>query len=569
MGIEVLDPGVVSKIAAGEVVERPASVVKELVENSLDAGARAIEVEIIGGGCDLIRVADDGEGIPRRDLPRALRRHATSKITSLEDLDRVSTLGFRGEALASISAVSALTLSSRHAEDSHGYQVSAVVGEAGALFAVSRAIGTTVMVERLFFNVPARRKFLRSAAAEAGQISQVLNQFALAYPEVAFKLVSDGRLVLATSGSGDALDAAFGVLGREVAEALLLVEASVETDQPSRRLAARIRGHVADTRVTRSARTGVWLFINRRPIRSRSFLHAVEEGYHTLLETGRHPVAVLNLDVPPFEVDVNVHPAKWEVRLLRERLIYGGLRDAVRAALVSSGGWARPIGQVESANAGDASMPVRLVDAAVADASVAPEVAGAGGRRLPILRVLGQVAQTYIVAEGEHGLYLVDQHAAHERVLLDRLLKAPRGEADSQLMLEPESLSLDALEAEFAAASRDDLESLGYRLEEFGKETVLLRGVPGGLPEGRAIEALKATLADLSSEAQLADRREQLAIALSCRSAVKAGQTLSPEEMRALIADLEEADITRHCSHGRPTAILLSHSQLEREFGRR
>jgi len=574
MNIQILSPDVVAKIAAGEVVERPSSVVKELVENSLDAGARRISVEVVAGGCDLIQVADDGRGIPRDELGLAVARHATSKIRSVEDLNATATLGFRGEALASIAAVSELTLASRPASSPAAHQLRVRGGELLDVSPVARAPGTTVTVERLFFNVPARRKFLRSAASESSQVAHLLSQFALAYPEVAFQLTVDGRRSLTTSGGGDFLEAAVAVLGREVVPALLSLEATLQTDLSPRSVVARLSGYVAAPTVSRATRTGIWLFVNRRPVRSRTLVHAVESGYQTLLQAGRFPIAVVNLQVPPTEVDVNVHPAKAEVRLLRERLIYGGLRDAVHRVVGGDAPWGKEVDHFSpapwDADQREApSSPPRLIDAPLSAApSGAAEDAMAGGRRLPILRLIGQVAQTYIVAEGERGLYLIDQHAAHERVLYGRLMKAMGQEGNTQLLLEPVSLELTPEHWDLAVAAASALEALGYRLEPFGERTLLVRGIPSELPHGQAIQVLQESLSDISEEGAETDWRERMAVALSCRGAVKAGQSLSAEEMRALVEALEESDITQHCSHGRPTAILLSHSRLEREFGR-
>jgi DNA mismatch repair protein MutL len=570
MTIQLLSPEVVAKIAAGEVVERPSSAVKELIENSLDAGARSIQIEIVAGGCDLIRVSDDGAGIDRDDLKSALLRHATSKIQGIEDLGRVRSLGFRGEALASIAAVSDLSLVSRPRGGS-AHRIAVSEGREEGISGASRSHGTTVTVERLFFNLPARRKFLRSAASESNQVAQVVSQFALSYPEVAFELISDARALIRTEGRGDSISGILGVLGQEVAAALLPVEAIVHSDQDTTLPAAVVRGHVANPSVSRASRSGIWLFVNRRPIRSRSLSHAVEEAYRTLLQVGRFPVAVIDLEVPPWEVDVNVHPAKAEVKLLRERLIYGGLRNAVRAAVTAGTQWARDIKpgvddqELDSASPEPASP--RLIDAPIAATST-PEEASAG-RRLPILRLMGQVAQTYIVAEGEQGLYLIDQHAAHERVMLSQLLNSSRLEPNTQLLLEPVAIDLAPGQSSLSAPVWDALRSLGFELESFGERSLLVRGVPGGLPQDRAVEALRGALEDLAEEATATDWRERVAISLSCRSAVKAGQPLSLEEMRALVEALEEADINQHCSHGRPTAIVLSRTQLDREFGRR
>ncbi|HEX2986864.1 MAG TPA: DNA mismatch repair endonuclease MutL [Chloroflexota bacterium] len=585
MGIHLLSADTVGKIAAGEVVERPASVVKELLENSLDAGARTIHLEIAGGGTDLIRIADDGCGIPRDELPLALERHATSKISSAEELSSISTLGFRGEALASIAAVSELTVLSRTAGEASAFQLRSNGGVTGPATVSARAVGTTISVERLFYNVPARRKFLRTNAAEAAQVAQLVSQYAIAYPEVAFQLQIEGRKSLTTPGSGNPLDAAMQVLGKDVAGFLLPVEASTEVDHAQGRTAIRVSGYVADPGVSRASRSSIWLFVNRRFIKSHSLSFAVEESYQTLLQVGRHPIAFVNLQVPPTEVDVNVHPTKTEVRLLRERAIYATLRDAVRETLAGGSSWAQQVSGLEAPQEKIApwetipptspptpgqspvSMP-RLIDTAITANAAAP-AAPVGGHRLPILRLMGQVAQSYIVAEGEQGLYLIDQHAAHERVLLERLHQSMDREGNTQLLLEPIVLEVTALQREIAEAAGSALESLGFRLEPFGEQSILVRGIPSELPSSRAVQALEQSLQELTDNAGEADWRERMAVALSCRSAVKAGQPLSAEEMRALVEALEEAGINQHCSHGRPTAILLSRSQLEREFGRR
>jgi DNA mismatch repair protein MutL len=570
MTIRPLSSEVVAKIAAGEVVERPSSVVKELLENSLDAGARSIQVEIVAGGCDVIRVSDDGAGIDRSELRLALQRHATSKMWGIEDLGRIRSLGFRGEALASIAAVSDLTLTTRP-QGGQAHQIAAVGGIEGEISAASRSPGTSITAERLFFNLPARRKFLRSAASEANQVAQVVSQFALAYPEVAFDLVSDGRTLIRTEGTGDGVAAALGVLGQEVAAALLPVEAIVRGDHDSGLPAAIVRGHAADPSVSRGTRSAIWLFVNRRPVRSRALSHAIEDAYRTLLLAGRFPIAVINLEVPPLEVDVNIHPAKAEVKLLRERLIYAGLRDAVREAVTAGPRWAREAGSMSGAGQLDSDTATpeapRLLEG-----PLAPPPSAQGrleGRRLPILRLMGQIAQTYIVAEGEQGLYLIDQHAAHERVLLGRLLRAEDRDRGTQLLLEPVSIDLPMGQSVLGEPSLAALASLGFEVELFGERSLLVRGVPGDLPRDQVLEALRGALEEVSGEPSPANWRERMAISLSCRSAVKSGQMLSAEEMRALVEALEETDINQHCSHGRPTAVILSRSQLDREFGRR
>ena len=572
MAIVQLDPEVVAKIAAGEVIERPVSVVKELVENALDAGAKRVRVELVAGGCDLIRVADDGCGIAEEELVPAVQRHATSKIASLDDLGRIATLGFRGEALASIAAVSEMAITSA-VENGAAHTIRLLGGEVKSITPASRSRGTTVVVERIFFNLPARRKYLRSAASESSQSAQLLSHLAMAYPDVSFELLVDGRRTLFTPGSGDPMEAAVAVLGREVSAALMPVDATVQARSPGEGVAARVTGYVARPPVSRPTRSGIWLTVNRRPVRSRALVSAVEGGFEGLLMVGRHPIAVLDLQVPPWEVDVNVHPTKSEVRLLRERLIYGGMRDAVRAVVASDERWAQEVaglGRVEHGSDPVDEPRLQLGDAEVGSHALArtADVVGSG-RRIPILRLIGQVAQSYIVAEGEAGLYLIDQHAAHERVLLERLRRAMGREEQVQLLLEPAVVDLTAGQLELARAALGALEELGFRLEPFGESSILVRGVPAQLPQGMAVKALREAIEELVEERGILDWRERVAVALSCRSAVKAGQVLSHEEMRALVESLEEADITQHCSHGRPTAVLLSHTQLEREFGRR
>lgn len=573
MPIRVLGPDIIGKIAAGEVVDRPASAVKELVENALDAGATSVQVELAAGGSDLIRVADNGVGIPAGELWLAVQRHATSKVSSAEDLTTIASLGFRGEALASIAAVSNLTLLSRPAGEGTAHQIRVEGGDVGPASAAARAPGSTVTVERLFFNVPARRKYLRSPTGETAQIASMLGQMAVAYPEVAFELVSEGRRLLSTPGTGGVTEAARAVLGGSVASALVPIHLALRGDGAPDDALALIQGAVAQPKVSRATRSGIWLFVNRRPVKNRSLLFAVEEAYVTLLQVGRHPVAIVDVRVPLSEVDVNIHPTKAEVRLLRERLVYGGLRDAVRGALVRSPSWGKELsglGVPSAPTAGDetrAHYSSALLDVSPTAAPDPHQGMSVGGARLPILRLIGQVAQTYIVAEGEHGLYLIDQHAAHERVLLDRLLKEA-GEGSCQMLMEPVLAELTAEQWEAAARAMDQLASVGYRLERFGERSLLIRGVPGELPPGQAVSALEQALTDLVDEKVGPDWRERIALRLSCRGAVKAGQSLTFQEMKALVEALEESTITQHCSHGRPTAVLLSHRQLEREFGR-
>lgn len=548
--IRVLSSEVAAKIAAGEVIERPASVVKELVENAIDAGARKIDVDIAGGGVDHILVADDGVGIPSAEVGLAFQRHATSKLRSVEDLARVTTLGFRGEALPSIAAVAEVSMVTRHSAEPMGTEVLLSGGRVVSQKPAAREPGTTITVRDLFARLPVRRKFLRSRSAETSHVVQWVSQFCLAYPSVRFTLRSDGRELLSTAGRGDLRDAAAEVLGPDVARQMVQAEESAGMDVDGRReVRVRVSGLVGEPSLHRPSRSGISIFVNGRWVRNRSLSHAVEEAYSTLVPTGRFPVVVLDVRVPSEDLDVNVHPQKTEVKLLRESLVYRCVQMAIRGALRSVAGlrWGGEPGLDDSPQNGHGL------------------ARGAGEG----LVVLGQAARTYIIAEGEAGLYLVDQHAAHERVLLEQLRASIARQDSSQLLLQPEVVELGLRQATALASRLDDLRALGFIVEEFGPRSLLVRGVPAALAERDPLKALCEAAGALADEAPQQDWRERLSVLLSCKTAVKAGDVLSVEEMRALIGRLREAELCDTCSHGRPTAILLTHTQLEKEFGRR
>lgn len=549
--IRVMDAHLAAKIAAGEVIERPASVVKELVENAIDAGARHVRIEIDGGGAERILVADDGIGIAHDEVELAFRRHATSKLHAEDDLNALSTLGFRGEALPSIAAVADVTCSTRSVSDAVGIQLRI---DSGALEAtpLARQPGTTMVVENLFVRFPARRKFLRARGAEAAACLQAVSPLVVAFPDVQFTLLIDGREALRSPGDGELRHAAVAVLGSEVADYLIDVPPTTvdgERGQPI----VEVRGVCAAGSYHRPSRSGVVVLVNHRPVANRSLSFAVVEAYGSLVPIGRQPVAVIDIRVPPDEVDFNVHPSKLEVKLLRERAVYAAIQRALRATL-STEDWSVPTWSQDADADGD------ILD---------------GADRLRELRVLGQAGRTYVIAEGEAGVYLVDQHAAHERVLLEDFRAALAGRTEQQLLLEP--LVLDVPPAAVAVASDavDDLRRLGFDLEPFGPKQLLVRAVPGVLSERQPHRVLSETLSAVSANThglvldQHAGWAERLALVLSCKSAIRAGDVLAVPEMESLLRRLGEATLCRTCAHGRPTAILLSHAQLEREFGRR
>lgn len=586
MPIRVLETQVAAKIAAGEVVERPASAVKELVDNAIDAGATNIRVDVREGGLRLIRVTDDGSGIAGDEVELAFARHATSKISSAEDLHNVRSLGFRGEALHAIAAVAQVTLTTKTAQDEAATTVRLENGQVVQRSRRGAPDGTAVAVENLFAAVPARLKFLKSPASETGRISDVVTQYALAYPAIKLSLVVDGRLVFQSAGSGRLADVLTRVFGVGTARGMIEL-----AGEPAAESGIRVGGYISQPAVTRSTRSYMSFFVNRRWVQSRMLSFALEEAYHTLLQVGRHPIAVINIDLPPDQVDVNVHPAKSEVRFMREREVYAALQKAVRAALLSSAGipiaaayphgespaaparWIAPTPQQAAFEIFRGPQPIDAAGHSPLAAPPSGETAAdpASPTKLPPLRLLGQVAQTYIIAESPEGVYLIDQHSAHERIVYERLMaEFQRQVVSAQGLLDPLSLELTPRQAIVVQRHREQLAELGFEIEPFGATAILVRAVPAFLPKNDITQALRAILDDMIDESGNPDAwREALIISITCHSAVRAGQSLSPDEQRELLLQLERTTLPRTCPHGRPTMILLSQAQLEREFGRR
>jgi DNA mismatch repair protein MutL len=585
MPIRVLSEEVASKIAAGEVVERPVSVVKELVENSIDAEASQIKVEVRQGGRRLMRVIDDGMGIPADEVEVAFARHSTSKIASVEELSSIATLGFRGEALASIAAVSQLTVVTRTAEEDVGTLLRLEGGRVTQRQKKGCPQGTVLTVENLFYNVPARLKFLRTEATERKHIDSLIYRYAMAYPRLRFSLLNDGRLTFQSLGSGELYDVLIKVYGLEVAQQMLEVRSPETTDSghgTSDPGPVDVYGYVSSPSLHRANRSYLTFFVNGRWVQDRMLSYAVSEAYHTLLPTGRHPIVVLRVELDPSQVDINVHPTKSEIRFLNSNVVFAAVQKAVRRTLVDRAAIPRMTGLPTQWPTLDAERRRRLVDVGgergiqtrlALEAQRAPGVEVpsafefAEHAKLPPLRVLGQVAQTYIIAEGPEGLYLIDQHAAHERVLYERLMaERAKMAVTSQALLEPLTMELASVAGE---ESLELLHQLGFDIEPFGGETCLVRSVPAMLAKGDIIEAIVEIVDGLSEEGTAESGEERALISLICHSAVRAGKTLSIEEMRDLIRQLEETAMPRTCPHGRPTMIHLSAAQLAREFGRR
>ncbi len=544
MPIKVLAREVISKIAAGEVVERPASVVKELVENSLDAGASQIAVEAQGGGVSLIKVTDNGSGIPIGDVELAFHRYTTSKIDTLPDLEKISTLGFRGEALPSIAAVAEVEIVTHTAGEAVGTYLHLRNGATVKKEKRSRPRGTTITVHYLFRHFPARLKFLKSTTTENSHIANLVSQYALAFPKVRFNLSLDGRLTLHTPGNGDLRDVVAEVYGVDTAQQML------EIDRAG--LFPIVAGLVSPASLARSSRGYLSFFVNRRWVRSSLLARAAEDAYQGLLMTGKHPIVVLNVSLPPQEIDVNVHPTKTEVKFRNSQIIYTSVEKAIRKVLVKA-----PLPKVKTTTPPATSSPSLW-------ATKGTEITS-----LPILRVVGQLAGSYIMAEGPEGLYLVDQHAAHERVLFEKILaQRSQQKVEIQGLLEPVTIELSPGQEEVLKTKGELLNEFGFSLEPFGGRSYLLRAVPAIIKEGNLAEAVRTSLDSLTSDEEPLRREEKLAQSLACHSAIKAGDSLTAEEMRELIKQLEQTTQPRTCPHGRPTMIHLSSRQLEREFGR-
>ena len=578
--IQVLPPVAAERIAAGEVVERPASVVKELLENSLDAGARRITIEIEDAGHRLIRVSDDGQGIPAHELAVAFERFATSKIRSADDLQRVATYGFRGEALPSIAAVARLTVVTRP----HGTDTAAALavtgGVRGPVTVTGGAEGTTVTVEDLFYNTPARRRFLKSPARETAVIVETVQALALAAPAVAFRLLDAGRELLWMPPEPFA-ERARRVLGPTIAGGAL----AIETHGPT-----AITGVLGRPQAAQARRSHQWFLVNGRPIRSPVLARALDQAYHTLVPDGRVPAAVLHVRVPPESVDVNIHPRKAEVRFAQERIVFHDVVREVRgvlhgaslvhaapgAAAIVSGGDLAHAGPDGSGRVAEppGAYDLRPGDGRAegeAQASLwTPERAPAGW---PSLRVLGQLDLTYIVADAGGDLVLVDQHAAHERVLYERLLDRRRaGGVRAQGLVTPAVVDLSAAEDALVSELRPMLAGVGFEAEAFGRATVRLVAIPAIAAGRDAATLFRSCLADLGDErGEHAGRalEERLAIATACHTAVRAGDRLDHTKMTALLEELAHAQDPYSCFHGRPTMVRVSARDLERWFYRR
>lgn len=571
MPIIELPHSVSSKIAAGEVVERPVSVVKELIENAIDANATEIIIRIKGSGQSLIEVEDNGEGISAEDIKKTVRRYATSKISSVEDLNNIQTLGFRGEALASIAAVSRFTLESRFFDEKQGTQL---IFEGGILLSnklITRRQGTRIRVEDLFFNVPARRKFLKKEVTEKRQISDLIYHYALFYSQIRFVFDQDGRIVFKTYGRGDRLEILASIINLGNAKKLLEINYADSM--------VEIKGFSSPTDLTRSTRKDIIHFVNGRLVSDSTLTSAVIRAYHGFLMSGRFPITYLFIIVDPGEIDVNVHPTKAEIRFREQGKLFSAVHSAIKKVISVFS----PVPSFSPEIWSNSTSSKNIIDPAwkfVEKEKMPSEErvvkSDEDSNRLsavvkvPLLRPIGQLGRLYIAAEGPDGLYLIDQHSAHERILYEKFTQSNDVQAASQILLEPVVIHLGDYLTEVLKSQSGMMIKIGFRFEEFGPKSIRLSALPAAIqhmnPEYAFLGALEP---DDEDDNFFSKEMEKRMIARICkRTAIKGGQLLSTQEQEKLIRDLENCESPRTCPHGRPTMIHLSVDLLARQFGR-
>ncbi|MBI2854405.1 MAG: DNA mismatch repair endonuclease MutL [Chloroflexi bacterium] len=578
MPIRLLDQDVVTKIAAGEVVERPASVVKELVENSIDAGASAISVEEHNGGLTLIRVTDNGHGIEESEVELAFRRHATSKLQSLDDLEHLRSLGFRGEALPSIAAVADVEMVTATSDARAGTTLRLKNGVPSERRPEAHPQGTTISVHRLFHATPVRLKFLKSTRAESSRIAYLVSQFALSYPEIRFTLSIDGRVTLRTTGDADLRQAVAQVYGGEVAGRMLVLSQGPNSGgKVSTFPEIKVSGLTSPPDLNRASRSFISIFLNRRCVYDRMVSRAIDEAYRGLLMTDRCPIVVLNISLPPEMVDVNVHPTKHEVRFRQEGMVFAAVNAAISRALDDAAPAKISPHKTQRGAGSEEQQPLEGAVTSEIPFPEAPALSPAAQSRTPsvtapdgpdFMKVLGQVDKTYIAAGAQDGLYLVDQHAAHERILFERFKQQlAEKHVEKQGLLEPLIVEVTPEQEVALAERRDTMADLGFTIEPFGERTYLLRTVPAPLQDDNAAQALHELLT-LADDKEGPDWPNRAAASLACHAAIKAGQVLEDREAHELLRQLQQTTQPRTCPHGRPTMVHLSSGDLRRHFGR-
>ncbi|MBU1026932.1 MAG: DNA mismatch repair endonuclease MutL [Candidatus Margulisbacteria bacterium] len=562
-GIKILPEDLINKIAAGEVVERPASVVKELIENSIDAGATQIKVEIQSAGRKLIRVSDNGHGMTKDEVKLSIERHTTSKINKLDDLFNIQSLGFRGEALPSIASVSVLEIRSKADKSDAGCLLLVEGGKTIKQGEIGCPVGTTISVKDLFFNTPARKKFLKSPATEMGHIGNIISMYALVNPQIAFEFVSDGKPLLITSGSGQLLDAVVSIYGADIAKGLVKVEHEFAS--------GKISGYISQPTLSRIDKSYENFFVNKRYVRNFLLNRALEDAYRTLIPNSRYPIAILFIEINPKQVDVNVHPAKREIKFVKTQEVMEAIRSAVSKNLETKP--ANPsteLGASPSTKQWQPEMAEILFPVAGDGLQVTSEEIHIEIDAEQPLTPLYQFKNTYIICTDGQELVLIDQHAAHERILYDEL-RTQSTEHRAQELLIPETIETNPKEMLVLQENLDYLKNMGFDLEEFGNNSFILRSVPALASKGSPKQLLTdilSELQELGKSVQLEVKQENIRKLIACHGAIKAGDQLTLQEMNQLIKDLYTTENPLTCPHGRPTMIRITEEDLAKRFGR-
>ncbi|MDA1060969.1 MAG: DNA mismatch repair endonuclease MutL [bacterium] len=592
--IKILPENLVNQIAAGEVVERPASVVKELIENSIDAGANSIVIEVKDGGKSFIKVTDNGKGMSREDLEMALQRHATSKISDEKDLWSISTMGFRGEALASIASVSKLSIKSKTENDLGGSQIDCEGGDIRSISDIGMSTGTTVEVFDLFFNTPARQKYLKKDASEFGHIAALFNTIALGHPEIAMKLIHNGKVVSDYARVTDLISRVSDVFGNTTADAMLPIFYGGSD--------FHMDGFIGKPLLSRSTTSHQYIFVNGRAIQHHLLAHRIKAAYHSMLMENKKPVFILNIKIDPSLIDVNVHPRKIEIRFEDQqtliKTVYGSVSSALEKANLMPKGFSESrnymsdrlpkmeqpkmdffsaksvsSGNVDFSQGNNLKNHKAEIGNAMEFSKNMMEDREASGIDEPSMKAISQVANSYIVAESADGLVLIDQHAAHEKVRFEQLMtQFEKQDKNVQALLVPLQMEFSADELTLIQENQEVFDGLGFEIEPFGGNSYVIQAVPNCLSGEDIDSVIKGVLDDLQNEktpSNMQGRTEEILTYMSCRSAIKFGQSLRPDEMQALIGQMEKLKRPYTCPHGRPTMISLTLDELEKMFGRK
>ena len=576
MKIKVLDPLIASKIAAGEVIERPSSVIKELVENSIDANSTTIEIEIINGGMDLIKIIDNGEGITKEDLPLAIKRHATSKIDTIDDLSYLTSMGFRGEALASIAAVSQMELSSKPLQSPAGSNIQVENSTILTEKPVSMINGTSIIVNNLFYNLPARKKFMSTQKSESNRILRLINHFGVTHPEIRFKLIIDEKQKINTIGNGELIHTIAKILNQNLASELIPVDF---TDNDF-----KISGYISPPHISRTNRSNILYSVNKRIVKDKLITMALEQAYRGFLTVGRFPITVLDLSTNPSKVDINVHPRKDEVRFMNENEVFSFIQRSVRETLVEK----HPVPNTFNSTY-DTSYPLnspttknlftqKPTDYNQIDPTKQKffDFDNNNGQNtlqntnFPILRAIGQIDSTYIIAEGENGMYILDQHACHEKINYEKIIESIGSNMmDMQLLMEPYLIDISTLKTKFLTKKLESLNANGVSIDQLDDQTIMLKGVPATISNTKLNEFIKDIESFIESELDIDDAlgtMSAIAASIACHSSIRAGDTIDINEMNLLLRGLENCIEPFHCPHGRPTIQNINIQQLNRMF---